>query len=112
MRKKGAHPRVPVSTVKAEKFADTPTAAFDQALQGKLPVIGHLQLGRTGKAAVFQIRGTNSIAQELATRSSFWTACPSRIGFQCTINPGDIESITVLKDASTSICGACAATAL
>ena len=47
-----------VSTVKAEKFADTPTAAFDQALQGQAPGLSVISSsGEPSKAAVFQIRG-------------------------------------------------------
>ncbi|MBQ5717784.1 MAG: carboxypeptidase-like regulatory domain-containing protein, partial [Alistipes sp.] len=51
-----------VSTVKAEKIEKTPTAAFDQALQGQ--VAGLSVLSNTGEpsaAAVMTIRGTNSI---------------------------------------------------
>lgn len=63
-----------VSTVKSEKLENTPTAAFDQALQG-------------------QVDGVAISASDFNT-----------------INPADIESMSVLKDASsTSIYGARAA---
>ena len=51
-----------VSTVKSEKLENTPTAAFDQALQGQ--VAGLTVLSNTGEpstAAKMTIRGTNSI---------------------------------------------------
>ena len=51
-----------VSSVKAEKIETTPTAAFDQALQGQVP--GLTVLSNTGEpsaSAVMTIRGTNSI---------------------------------------------------
>ena len=51
-----------VSTVKSEKLENTPTAAFDQALQGQ--VAGLTVLSSTGEpssSATMTIRGTNSI---------------------------------------------------
>ena len=99
-----------VSTVKAEKFADTPTAAFDQALQGQAPGLSVISSsGEPSKAAVFQIRGTNSINS--GTSPLFiLDGVPIESSDFNTINPGDIESISVLKDASsTSIYGARAA---
>lgn len=99
-----------VSTVKAEKFADTPTAAFDQALQGQAPGLSVISnSGEPSKAAVFQIRGTNSINS--GTSPLFiLDGVPIESSDFNAINPGDIESITVLKDASsTSIYGARAA---
>ena len=51
-----------VSTVKSEKLESTPTAAFDQALQGQ--VAGLTVLSNTGEpsaSASMKIRGTNSI---------------------------------------------------
>ena len=51
-----------VSTVKSEKLESTPTAAFDQALQGQ--VAGLTVLSNTGEpsaSATMTIRGTNSI---------------------------------------------------
>ena len=51
-----------VSTVKADKLENTPTAAFDQALQGQ--VAGLTVLSSTGEpsaSATMTIRGTNSI---------------------------------------------------
>lgn len=51
-----------VSTVKAEKMENVPAAGFDQALQGQTPGLSVISnSGEPSKAAVFQIRGTNSI---------------------------------------------------
>ena len=51
-----------VSTVKAEKIETTPTAAFDQALQGQVPGLTVLSSsGEPSKSAELTIRGTNSI---------------------------------------------------
>ncbi|MBO5234207.1 MAG: TonB-dependent receptor [Alistipes sp.] len=99
-----------VSSVKAEKIESTPTAAFDQALQGQVP--GLTVLSNTGEpsaSAVMTIRGTNSINSGTAPLYILDGMPISSSDFN-TINPADIESISVLKDASsTSIYGARAA---
>ena len=99
-----------VSTVKMEKVEKTPTAAFDQALQGQVP--GLMVLSNTGEpsaAAVMTIRGTNSINSGTAPLYIL-DGVPIAASDFNTINPADIESISVLKDASsTSIYGARAA---
>ena len=99
-----------VSTIKAEKIENTPTAAFDQALQGQVP--GLTVLSNTGEpsaAAVMTIRGTNSINSGTAPLYILDGAPISSSDFNA-INPADIESLSVLKDASsTSIYGARAA---
>ncbi len=99
-----------VSTVKMEKIEKTPTAAFDQALQGQ--VAGLTVLSNTGEpsaAATMTIRGTNSINSGTAPLYILDGVPISASDFN-TINPADIESLSVLKDASsTSIYGARAA---
>ena len=99
-----------VSTVKAEKVENTPTAAFDQALQGQ--VAGLSVLSNTGEpsaTATMTIRGTNSINSGTAPLYILDGVPISASDFN-TINPADIESLSVLKDASsTSIYGARAA---
>ena len=99
-----------VATVKADKMADVPAASFDQALQGQTPGLTVLsESGEPSKAATFQIRGTNSINSGTAPLFILDGVSISSADFN-TINPGDIESISVLKDASsTSIYGARAA---
>ena len=99
-----------VSTVKSEKLENTPTAAFDQALQGQ--VAGLTVLSNTGEpssSATMTIRGTNSINSGTAPLYILDGVAISASDFN-TINPADIESMSVLKDASsTSIYGARAA---
>ena len=99
-----------VSTVKSEKLESTPTAAFDQALQGQ--VAGLTVLSNTGEpsaSASMKIRGTNSINSGTSPLYILDGVEISASDFN-TINPADIESMTVLKDASsTSIYGARAA---
>ena len=99
-----------VSAVKAEKIENVPAASFDQALQGQstgLQVIA--SSGEPSKAASFQIRGTNSINSGKAPLFILDGVPISSSDFN-TLSPNDIESISVLKDASsTSIYGARAA---
>lgn len=99
-----------VSTVKAEKMENVPAAGFDQALQGQTPGLTVLSnSGEPSKAATFQIRGTNSINSGTSPLFILDGVPISSSDFN-TITPSDIESISVLKDASsTSIYGARAA---
>ena len=99
-----------VSTVKAEKIESTPTAAFDQALQGQVPGLTVLSSsGEPSQSAELTIRGTNSINAGTDPLFVLDGIVISAADFN-TINPADIESLSVLKDASsTSIYGARAA---
>ena len=99
-----------VSTVKAEKMENVPAAGFDQSLQGQTPGLTVISnSGEPIKAAVFQLRGTNSINSGTSPLFILDGVPISSADFN-TISPGDIESISVLKDASsTSIYGARAA---
>ena len=99
-----------VATIKSDAVESTPTAAFDQALQGQVP--GLMVLSNSGEpsaAATMTIRGTNSINSGTAPLYILDGVAISASDFN-TINPSDIESINVLRDASsTSIYGARAA---
>ena len=99
-----------VSTVKAEKIENVPAASFDQALQGSTPGLSVISnSGEPSAAATFQIRGTNSINSGTAPLFILDGVAISSSDFN-TLSPSDIESISVLKDASsTSIYGARAA---
>ncbi len=99
-----------VGTVKADKIAEVPAAGFDQALQGQTAGLTVLSnSGEPSKAATFQIRGTNSINSGTAPLFILDGVPISSADFN-TISPSDIESVSVLKDASsTSIYGARAA---
>ena len=91
-----------VSVVKGDKIENTPTASFDQALQGKSAGLTVLQnTGEPSAAASFQIRGTNSINAGTAPLFIMDGVAISADDFS-SINPNDIESFTVLKDASST----------
>ena len=99
-----------VSSVKSDKIESTPTAAFDQALQGQVPGLSVIATsGEPSVSAKLLIRGSNSINSGTDPLYILDGAEISSADFN-TINPSDIENISVLKDASsTSIYGARAA---
>lgn len=99
-----------VASVKSEKLANTPTAAFDQALQGQVAGLSVMSsTGEPSSSATMTIRGTNSINSGTAPLYILDGVAISAADFN-TVNPADIENISVLKDASsTSIYGARAA---
>ncbi len=99
-----------VSTLKGDKIGDAPTASFDQALQGSTPGLTVMaSSGEPSAGATYAIRGTNSINS--GTQPLFiMDGIPVSSSDFNAISPADIESITTLKDASsTSIYGARAA---
>ena len=91
-----------VATVKADKLEAVPAAGFDQALQGQSPGLMVLSnSGEPSKAATFQIRGTNSINSGTSPLFILDGVPISSSDFNA-ISPSDIESVSVLKDASSS----------
>ena len=99
-----------VSAVEMDCITDTPTAAFDQALQGQVAGLSVLSsTGEPSASAQLLIRGVNSINSGTAPLYIL-DGVPIESNDFNTINPADIESMSVLKDAaSTSIYGARAA---
>lgn len=99
-----------VAAIDGSAVNDVPVASFDQALQGKATGLMVLQdSGDPSAPATFQIRGTNSI--NAGTEPLFIVdGVPVSSSDFNAINPNDIQSLSVLKDASsTSIYGARAA---
>ena len=95
-----------VSTVKAVEAYVAPTASLDNALQGRATGVQVTTTsGDPGSSATIRIRGGNSITagnEPLYVIDGFIGA-----GDLSTINSNDIESIQILKDASsTAIYGA------
>lgn len=99
-----------VASVSAKSIQDAPVASFDQALQGKATGLTVLQnTGEPSAPATFQIRGVNSINSGTAPLFILDGIAVSSSDFSA-LNPADIQSVSVLKDAaSTSIYGARAA---
>lgn len=80
-----------------------PVPSFDQALAGKLPGVEVIQaIGDPGANAVFRIRGVNSLSagnQPLIVMDGIPLSYGSNLA---NINPDDIESVEVLKDAASA----------
>ncbi len=105
--------------VNGNVVADVPVTSFDQALQGKIPgLVVSSQSGTPGTMQDIRIRGVGSITalnDPLIVIDGVPVINPdftgeiqrSSFGILSTLNSQDIESITVLKDASaTSTFGA------
>lgn len=88
-----------VGTVKTKDIERIPTANIEQALQGKVAgVFVTPETGEPGKGAVVRIRGTGTLnnADPLYVIDGMITYDAS------LVNPQDVESIEVLKDASAA----------
>ena len=89
-----------IATVGEKDFKDQPVTRFDQILQGRTPGVNVTNSsGAPGGAVSIRIRGANSINgsnEPLYVIDGFVGA-----NFR-DINPSDIESIQVLKDASAT----------
>jgi TonB-linked SusC/RagA family outer membrane protein len=95
-----------VAKVSGDEIKMQPIGSFDKALQGKVPgLLSQSSTGQPGAAAEVTIRGKGSIN---GTNTPLYIVDGIQVNAAdfATINPGDIESYTVLKDASsTSIYG-------
>ena len=95
-----------ISKISGDEVKLQPLGSFDKALQGKIPgLLSQSQSGQPGSPAVVTIRGQGSIN---GSNTPLYVVDGVQVnaGDFSTINPGDIESFTVLKDASsTSIYG-------
>ncbi|HEX8676641.1 MAG TPA: SusC/RagA family TonB-linked outer membrane protein, partial [Segetibacter sp.] len=94
-----------VATVKGEKLLDRPVTNVSQALQGRIPGVEvNLNTNAPGEPARVRIRGISSINSSLDPLY----VVDGVIGVDAnTLNPNDIASLEVLKDASsTAIYGA------
>ncbi|MEN0053301.1 MAG: TonB-dependent receptor [Mucilaginibacter sp.] len=97
-----------VSTIKGETFENTPIISIEQMLQGKAPGLQVTSIsGQPGDGVSVRIRGGNSIN---ATNEPLYVVDGIIAGTDFNtslLNPEDVESIDVLKDASsTAIYGA------
>lgn len=91
-----------ISTVKAEAFKNTPIGSFDQMLQGQASgALIQANSGQPGAAARVIIRGVGSVN---GTTEPLYVLDGIQISAQNfqSINPNDFESISLLKDASTT----------
>ena len=98
-----------VTAVKGTELAKTPTMNLSNSLAGRLPGVTALQAsGEPGyDGSTIRIRGVNSLGNNDAL--IVIDGVPNRAGGLERINPNDVESVSVLKDASAAIYGSRAA---
>ncbi|MBN1132271.1 MAG: TonB-dependent receptor [Bacteroidales bacterium] len=108
-----------VGSVDVEEIMKNPVTSLDQSLQGRVAGVQVVQLSaQPGGTALFRVRGGNSIyagneplyvidgMQVNSNENLSWLSAPT-INALSSLNPSDIESVEILKDASaTSIYGA------
>lgn len=99
-----------VASVDKKKLESIVTPNFTDALAGQVSGLSVLSsAGDPSSSANIRLRGVNSI-QSSSQPLFILDGAPISASFYATLNPADIESITVLKDAaSTAIYGARAA---
>lgn len=86
--------------VRAEDINQVPMSSLDQILQGKVAGMSVISSsGQPGQSAAVVIRGIGSISGS-NTPLYVMDGIPIEGGYFQTINPQDIESVNVLKDAS------------
>ncbi len=111
-----------ISTIKSEQLSSTSITSLDQGIQGRVAGVAVLNTsGQPGAGTSIRIRGTSSIngnneplyvidgVPVISDASTFSTGTLKNPALNplTNINPNDIESIEILKDASaTSIYGA------
>lgn len=98
-----------VAAVQGDKLIRSPAVNLTNSLAGRLPgLVVIQQSGEPGNdAATIRIRGTNTLGN--SSPLVVIDGIPDRDGGVGLLNPRDIESISVLKDASAAIYGARAA---
>ncbi len=96
-----------IASIDAEKITETPVLRVEQALQGRTAGVQVTNLsGQPGEAPTIRIRGTGTTGNA----DPLYVVDGMVVGGIDYLNPGDIESIDVLKDAaSAAIYGARAA---
>lgn len=91
-----------ISTISNNAIESVPVASFDQILQGKSPGLFVTSgSGQPGTASTVRIRGTASIVGGNAPLYVV-DGVPINGADFASLNPGDFESVNVLKDASAT----------
>lgn len=98
--KKRAGVTTAVSQVQAKDINNIPITTFDQILAGKAPGVDlNIGSGQPGSSASVVIRGAGSINGN-TTPLYIVDGVPVIAGAFASINPNDIESVSILKDAA------------
>ena len=88
-----------ITTVKSDKLSYQPAANFASVLQGKVAGVQVPNSGAPGAAPVIRIRGLGTVNSKADPLYVVDGVITDNISF---LSPSDIESTTILKDASAS----------
>lgn len=89
-----------VSQVDSKVFDDRPVAGVAQALQGAIPNLNiNFGDGHPGSTGTFNVRGYASITNVAGSPLILIDGVPGDVNM---LNPHDVETVTVLKDAASS----------
>lgn len=100
-----------VATVKGTELEKSPAINLSNSLAGRLPGVTAIQSSSQPgyDASTIRIRGTNTINSTGNSALIVIDGVPDRAGGLDRLNPADIESMSILKDASAAIYGSRAA---
>ncbi|MEM6767264.1 MAG: TonB-dependent receptor, partial [Bacteroidota bacterium] len=87
-----------ISSVDGETLAELPVVSVDQALQGRAAGVYVANTGSPGQGATVRIRGVGTVGNN----NPLYVIDGVPAGGLNEINPNDIESVEVLKDASAA----------
>jgi len=87
-----------VASVKADQIKNIPVTTTEQALIGRAAGVQVVQGGAPGDGATVRIRGISTTGNN----DPLWVVDGLSIGGAYNINPSDIETIDILKDASAA----------
>ncbi len=88
-----------ITTIKTDAILKTPTSQAMQALQGRVPGVQIVSSGAPGSGPTVRVRGVGTLEGESRPLYVVDGMFLDNIDF---LNPADIESISVLKDASAA----------
>src|SRR3954468_10444448 len=85
--------------VRGEELEDQKVATLEEALRGRVPGVNVVASGEPGRPAQVIIRGQNFISGSV---SPLYVVDGMYLSENPNLNPDDVESIEVLKDASAA----------
>jgi TonB-linked SusC/RagA family outer membrane protein len=92
-----------VATVKSATIEQVPMSTFDQILQGQAPgLLVTAGSGQPGTAGNVRIRGTSTLINGGGDPLYIMDGVPISSAVFASLNPNDIENVSVLKDASSA----------
>lgn len=96
-----------IASVKGEDLAKSPSVNLSNSFAGRLPGVTAMQSSGEpgGDGSTIRIRGINSLSGGNTSPLIVIDGVPQRAGGLDRINPNDVESVSVLKDASAAIYG-------